>query len=45
LNLSPADIALGYLVKQSFGLTQTDILTQLHDLTAYRGLLLNYQKD
>ena len=30
---------------QGFGLTQTDILTPLHDLTPYRGRLLNYQRD
>ena len=28
-----------------FGLTQTDILTPLHDMTPYRGRLLNYQRD
>lgn len=28
-----------------FGLTQTDILTPLHDLTPYRGRLLNFQRD
>ena len=30
---------------RGFGLTQTDILTPLHDLTPYRGRLLNYQRN
>jgi hypothetical protein len=28
-----------------FDLTQTDILSPLHDTTPYRGRLLNYQRD
>ena len=33
------------MLSHGFGLTQSDILSPLHDNTPYRGRLLNYQRD